>query len=260
MNCVVFAGGKPEPDDALYAYTQGQPKALLHIGNKTLLEYVVNAMQEAHSIEEIMVVGIDHRHDLEIWNQVQWVPDQGSLYANGMAAIDWIDKNWPDSGHTLFSTSDIPAITGSIVDRFIASCMPFDRSLYYCFVSQESLEARFPGSRRTYVRLGEYRVAGGDMIVSRPELAEERGDLLDSLINGRKHPWKIAQIVGLGTLLKLILNRLNLAEVEQTATRVIGQPIKVLLSPDAELAMDVDKPHQFEILRDTLISRTGRPH
>jgi molybdopterin-guanine dinucleotide biosynthesis protein A len=260
MNCVVFAGGKPGPDDDLYVYTQDQPKALLRIGNKTLLEYVVEAMQEAQNIEEILVVGINQEHGLGFLNQVQWVPDQGSLYANGMAAVDWIDKNWPDSGHTLFSTSDIPAINGSIVDRFVTSCKPFDRSLYYCFVTQESLEARFPGSRRTYVRLGDYRVAGGDMIVSKPDLARDRRDLIDALINGRKHPWKIAQIVGVGTLLKLVLKRLDLSEVEQTASRVIGQPIKILVSPEAELAMDVDKPHQFELLRDTMLSKSGRPH
>jgi molybdopterin-guanine dinucleotide biosynthesis protein A len=257
MNCVVFAGGRPGPDNPLYQYTQGKPKALLRIGDKTLLDYVVYALQEAQSIEEILVVGIDQGHELELRDPLHWISDQGSLYANGMAAVDWIEKNWPNSGHTLFSTADIPALNGSVVDRFVTSCRPFDRSLYYCFVTQESLEARYPGSRRTYVRLGDWRVAGGDMIVSRPELAKERRDLMDALISGRKHPWKIAQIVGLGTLVKLLLNRLDLSEVEQTASRVIGQPVKVMVSPDAELAMDVDKPHQFEILRDSLTSRSG---
>ena len=98
------------------------------------------------------------------------------------------------------------------------------------------------------------------MIISKPELAKERRDLMDALISGRKHPWKIAQIVGLGTLMKLFLNRLNLSEVEGTASRVIGQPVKVLVSPDAELAMDVDKPHQFELLRASLNSSSGLPH
>ena len=257
MNSVVFAGGRPGPDDSLYPYTQGQPKALLRIDNKTLLEYVISAMQEAQSIREILIVGIDQRHDLEFRDAVHWISDQGSLSANGMAAVDWIEKNWPNSGHILFSTSDIPAINGSVVDRFVTSCKPFNRSLYYCFVTRESLEARYPGSSRTYVRLGNLRVAGGDMIVARPELARERRDLMDALISGRKHLWKIAQIVGLGTLMKLFLNRLDLSMVEQTASRVIGQPVKVLVSPDAELAMDVDKVHQFEMLRDTLTSRSG---
>jgi molybdopterin-guanine dinucleotide biosynthesis protein A len=252
MNCVIIAGGKPGSDDPLYPYTQGQPKALLKIGHQTLLEYVIYAMQEAGRIEEILVVGIDWRSGLEFKKVVDWLPDQGSLIANGMAAIDWIDRNWPKSGHLLFSTSDIPAINGVIVDKFITSCEPLDHSLYYCFVTQETLEERYPGSNRTYVRLGDWRVAGGDMIVSRPELARERPDLMDALVRGRKHPWKIAQIVGLGTLFKLLLNRLDLAEVERTASRVIGQPVKVLVSPDPEMAMDIDKPHQLEILRNVL--------
>ncbi|MGD2050097.1 MAG: NTP transferase domain-containing protein [Chloroflexota bacterium] len=252
MNCVVFAGGNLDPDDLLYPYTNGQPKALIQIGDKTMLEHVVCAMQDAGRIEEILVVGIGRRPGLEFRDVVDWIPDQGSLIDNGMAAIDWIESNWPESGHILFSTSDIPAIHGPVVDRFVTSCDPLDRSLYYPFVTKETLDARFPGSKRTFVRLGDWRVAGGDMIVSRSELARERRDLMESLVHGRKRPWKIAQIVGLGTLLKLFFNLLDLDEVEKTASRVIGQPVKVLVSTDAELAMDVDKPHQLELLREVL--------
>lgn len=252
MNCVIFAGGKLDPDDPLYPFTNGQPKALLKIGNKTMLEYVVYALQDAEKIGEILIVGVDQRHDLEFRDVVDWIPDQGNLIDNGMAAVDWIKNHWPNSGHILFSTSDIPAIYGSVIDRFVTSCEPLDRSLYYPFVTEETIEARYPRSKRTYVRLGDWRVAGGDMIVSRPELARERRDLMEALVHGRKQPWKIAQIVGLGTLIKLLLNRLDLDEVERTASRVVGQPVKVLVSTDAELAMDVDKPHQLELLREVL--------
>lgn len=253
MNCVVFAGGELEPDDPLYPYTDGQPKALLQIGDKTMLEYVVHAMQDAGRIEEILIVGIDQHPGLEFRDVVDWIPEQGSLIDNGMAAVDWIEKSWPNSGHILFSTCDIPAIHGPVVDRFVTSCEPLDRSLYYPFVTKETIEARFPGSNRTYVHLGDWRVAGGDMIVSKPDLAIERRDLMEALVHGRKQPWKIAQIVGLGTLIKLFLNRLDLDEVERTASHIIGQPVKVLVSNDAELAMDVDKPHQVELLREVLI-------
>ena len=252
MNCVIFAGGKLGPDDPFYPYTDGQTKALLRIGDKTMLEYGVCALQDAGRIEKILVVGFERRSGLEFRDVVDWIPDQGSLIDNGMAAIAWIESNWPNSGHILFSNCDIPAIHGPVVDRFVTSCEPLDHSLYYTFVTKETIEARFPGSKRTYIRLGDLRVAGGDMIVSRTELARERRDLMEALVHGRKRPWKIAQIVGLGTLIKLILNRLDLKEVEITASRVIGQPVKVLVSTDAELAMDVDKPHQLEMLREVL--------
>ena len=35
MDCVITAGGVPKPDDPLYVYTQGKPKALLEINGRS---------------------------------------------------------------------------------------------------------------------------------------------------------------------------------------------------------------------------------
>jgi NDP-sugar pyrophosphorylase family protein len=44
MDAIVIAGGIPEPGDPLYEYTQGQPKALLDIAGKPMVQWVLDAL------------------------------------------------------------------------------------------------------------------------------------------------------------------------------------------------------------------------
>ena len=258
INCVVMAGGRPGPDDPLFAYTKGKPKALLKIGGRTMLEYVLDALQQAAGVGDIVVVGLDEEFSQKINLPVQWIPDHGGLVDNGLAAVAWAQKHWPEGGHILFCTSDIPAVNGSVIDAFLEACRPLDQAVYYSMVTQEVMEERFPDSLRTFVRLGRLKLAGGDLIVARPELSEERRDLLEALSHGRKHAWQIARLVGPSTLLKFLLHRISLPELEQTATRLLDQPVKVIVLPHAEMAMDVDKPQHLEILREYLVPDASR--
>ncbi len=248
MNCVVMAGGRPESHEPLYTLTKGELKASLKIGQKSVLEWVITALQAAPSIEQILVVGFNEQAVLPFKRPVRWLPIYDNLVANGLAAVTWIQQNWVDDCHVLFCGGDIPAINGAIVERFIEKCQPFDKALYYTMVRQEDMERRFPGSKRTFVRFSDQSLAGGDMIIARPELAQENRELLDSLVQGRKHAWKIARMIGPLTLIRFLFRRLSIKEAEETATRLFGQPVKVILSKDAELAMDLDKPEHFAIL------------
>jgi hypothetical protein len=99
-------------------------------------------------------------------------------------------------------------------------------------------------------------VAGGDILIARPEVAETNPEIWQSLANARKHAWRLARIVGLGTLARFLLHRLSLADAEAAAERLVGCPVRVLVSPHAELAMDADKPHQVDLLRAKWV--TGR--
>jgi len=42
------------------------------------------------------------------------------------------------------------------------------------------------------------------------------------------------------------------ANIEATAERIIGAPVKIVLGSPAELAMDADKPYQVDMLRAAL--------
>lgn len=252
MDCIVAAGGVPSPEDPIYTYTQGKVKALLDMNGRTMLERVVDGLQAARHVDNIVVVGLASNMGMHFQRPVHHIADQGNLIDNALAGINWLREHHPPADLILASSADIPTITGPIVDQFIELCRPFDKGLYYTFVTKEIMEKRFPHSNRTYVKLKDAPIAGGDIILFRPEMLLENMELWEALSNARKHAWRIARAVGIGLMLKLLLRRLSFAEIEETAERLTGYPAKIIVPPHAELAMDADKPHQVDMLRDDL--------
>lgn len=253
MHCLILAGGVIQPDDPLYAYTHGRPKALLDMGGRSMLERVVAALHDSAHVEDVLVVGIAPEvaaaAGLTFARPVAFLPDAGSMVGNMLAGVAWFRQNRPGTETLLGCSADIPTITGRVVDAFIEACRPWDRAVYYNLVTRARLEGRFPHSRRTYSRYGDIEAAGGDMVIARPAIAEANRALLESLTGARKQPWRIARIVGLRFLLKFLLRRVTIADVEAVAGRIIGAPVRIILDGPPELAMDADKPFQVEMLR-----------
>lgn len=255
MDCIVIAGGRPDPDDPLYPYTQGKPKALLSLNGQPMLAHVLQALQDARQVDTIVVVGITGEEgagavqSLPAAQAVIFLPDQGSIVGNARRGLEWLAANRPGGSEVLISTADIPLLTGAIVDAFVDQCRPFDRLAYYNVVTKETMEARFPHSNRTFVRLKDTQIAGGDLNLAQLKILYTNQALWEALTNARKHAWQLARIVGPRTLLKFLFHRLSLADVEALAQRMFGAPIRVITSPYPELAMDADKPAQFDLLR-----------
>ncbi len=256
MDCIVTAGGLPGPDDPLYEYTQGKPKALLEMEGRTMLERVMDALQSSQYVDRIVLVGLEDDMGMQFLKPIdQYLPDHGSLVGNVLAGLHWLQEEKPDIESVLFCSSDLPAITTANVDSFVESCAPYDKGIYYILTPKAALEARFPGSKRTYVKLKGLEVAGGDMAVAKAALAGSNEELWRTLTNARKHAWQLASTIGFGFLLKYLLRQLSIDDIERKAEQIIGQPCRIVVDAPAEIAMDVDKPAQVELLRADLRRR-----
>jgi hypothetical protein len=69
--------------------------------------------------------------------------------------------------------------------------------------------------------------------------------------------FKQAALIGYGTLLLLLLGRLDVNGAIERVTKRMEITGKLVLSPHAEIAMDADKPHQLEILRADMAEKMG---
>jgi hypothetical protein len=114
------------------------------------------------------------------------------------------------------------------------------------------MEARFPGSKRTYTHLKDMDVCGADMNISHVRNATEHLEMWEQLIGTRKSPLKQAGMIGFGTLFQLLLRRLTLEDAVRRVTSRIGITGRAIVWEHAEPCMDVDKPHQLELLREDL--------
>jgi len=255
MDCIVTAGGRPDPQDALYIYTQGKQKAVLDMDGRTMLERVIDALQGSENIDRIVIIGLEDDQEMQFKKPIDmYLPDQGSFVGNVFAGINWLRSKNTDSSHVLFCTSDVPSMTTATLDSFISTCQPLDKAVYYIFVTKEAMEARFPLSNRTYVKLRGVEIAGGDIAIAQMDLADSHRELWQALTDARKHAWKLAQIVGIGWLLKFLLRRVSIEDIEIRAEKIIERPVQIVVNPPAELAMDVDKPEQYEMLQADLIN------
>ena len=90
MDCVVLAGGIPEPADPLFIHTQGKPKALLRIGRTTMIEHIIHALIDAKSVQNIAIAGIEHIDTIESHYPIKFLPNRGTMIANVLAGTEWL--------------------------------------------------------------------------------------------------------------------------------------------------------------------------
>jgi CTP:molybdopterin cytidylyltransferase MocA len=250
MHAILLAGGTPAPNDPLYPYSRGAPKAQIEVAGKAMGQWVIEALDGAQEIERILVVGLSESDGLRSRRSLTYVPEQGGLLANARAGLAALRRMDPRAAQALFSVADIPAVRPEAVDWRVRIADP-EADFDYIVIERAAMEARFPGSRRTYVRLREGHLCGGDMNVVRADL--DADDVLwDRLVESRKSPVHQARLIGWSLAALLLTGRLTLADGERRVSRRLGLRARVHLCPYAEIGMDVDKPSQLEILRADL--------
>lgn len=252
LDGIVIAGGIPQPGEPLYEYSKGGYKAMLEVASKPMIQWVLNALCNADTVDNVIIVGLSADCELDCFKLAGYIPNQGSMLGNIKAGLQRVLEINPDSKHSLIVSSDIPTITGEMVDWVVHTTMETDEDAYYNVIDRETMERRFPGSNRSYTHLKDRDVCGGDMNVIRTNLTANEG-FWDKVIAARKNVLKQASLLGFDTLLLLLLRQLTLDDAVRRVTKRVGLTGRALLCPYAEVGMDVDKPHQLEIVQADLL-------
>jgi hypothetical protein len=253
MDAVVTAGGIPLPEEPLYPATQGHPKAMVDIAGKPMIQWVLDALTQSTVIENVVIVGLTEKSGVTCGKPLHYIPNQGKMLDNLRAGAEKVVAINRKARHVLLVSSDIPAITGEMVDWVVNESMRTDDDIYYNIITRDVMEARFPGSRRTYTRLKDMDICGGDMNVGRLALltTDDTG-LWERITNARKSPLKQAGLIGFDTLFLLLLRKLTLEKAIANIMKRLKITGRAIVCPYAEVGMDIDKPHQLEILRADL--------
>ncbi|GAB5603699.1 NTP transferase domain-containing protein [Thermus sp. FJN-A] len=224
MEAIVLAGGK-EPWAEKYGV---RSKALVPYRGRPMAEWVLEALEKAG----LSVVYVGENPGLSPPPRLS-LEDQGSLLANLEAALAHVE------GRVLVATADIPHLTPEAV-RFVLERAPA-AALVYPIVPKERVEARFPHTKRTYARLREGTFTGGNLVLLDRALFFQALPLAKRVVALRKRPLALARMIGLDVLLKLLLGRLSVAELEARAGRILGVEARALLTPFPEVGVDVDR-------------------
>lgn len=258
MYAIVTAGGIPQPDDPLYVYSKGDSKALIDIAGKPMIQWTLDALNAAQQVDAIILIGLSAKTKLVSAKPIHYIPNQGRMLANIVAGVNKALELNKKTEYVLVVSSDIPAIKGEMVDWLISKCMETKDDLYYGVCPRDVMEARFPGSKRTYTRLKDIELCGADINITHVRMATEHLDLWEQLIGNRKSPMRQASLVGLDTFWKVLTHSVTLDELVEHVSKRLNIKGRVIVWDRAEPCMDVDKPHQLELLRADLEAQQAK--
>ena len=222
-----------------------------------MIQWVLDALEGAKRVDNIVVIGLDDGNGVTCVKPTVFIPTQGGMLDNIRGGVMKVLELNPQSHHVIAVSSDIPAITPEIVDWAIDAAMQTDEDVYYNLVTRQVMEARYPTSKRSFVRLKDVEVCGGDMNVIRTMTVTSNEELWERIVAARKNVLKQAALIGYDTLILLMLRMITLEGAAKKVIKRLNITGRAILSPYAEIGMDVDKPHQLEILRQALAQRAG---
>ena len=241
---VVMAGGKLDPGE----WGDGCPstKALLKIGEKTLLETTLEAFQSVTSIDSRVVVGDDpeigviaHRFG------ARSIPTGDGLVGNIKNAL--VELKHSLSEYMILATSDIPLFNSDSAERLLAQ---FDRcagqfDFVYPVVPVEKCYSVAPGMHRTSIKTRDGRFTGGNVFMLNKVRIKENIPFLESLMRLRKSPIRLAGVIGIDTLFSLITGLGTLDSFARKFERRITGKVLAMVCESPEVAIDIDSREDF---------------
>ena len=237
MHAILLAG---QPNQGLLKNVAKVPyEADIPVGERAMGAWIVDALKNSVAITSIGLVGPTSL----VQDGVTLAPMVGDMFGNILSGLTTVPEH---AEHVLFITSDIPWITGPMIQAFIDMAPPeFD--VVYPIITKEVTQARFPGTKRTYVRLKEGVFTGGNLFVARPGAIPRLKERAEVLLSHRKSPIKLAQDVGWGLLFRLVFGQLSIRQAEDRVGDILGIRGKAIVFPYAEAGVDVDKPEDLAL-------------
>lgn len=237
VSAVVLAGGRA--DDPLAAAFGVAAKALVPLWGRPLAAHVLAALSESSRVARVVYVG----DPTGLEPAPEHVAAPGARLTRSVAAGLAAAMALAPDAPLLLVSADLPWLCAEGVERFLAAAPAAD--LVYPAVLRGAAEAQFPAQRRTYVRLREGSFTGGNLVLLRPALAPRLLELLETAYQARKNPWRLAAVIGPDLLVKLLLGRVGIAELERRVGRMLGGTVRGFVSQDASLGADVDRLEQL---------------
>jgi hypothetical protein len=229
LRAVVTAGGLV---DEAFAAAIGTPvKALAPFGGGVLLDAVLGAIAGA-GIADIAIVGgreiEPHRAGARL------IPTALDGATNVARALD----AWPADDDLLFATSDLPFARAAELAAFLAASAAYDLTLP--LASAAAYEAAYPGAPPHITELGGERVANGSVFFIRGSARASVRAVAGRFFEARKSAVGMARLLGSTLLVRYLIRRLRIADIERRAESVLAARAATIRDAAPGLCYDVD--------------------
>ncbi len=244
MDSIILAGAiAPEE-----IRKRGVPRIpLLKIESKTILERTCMCLLEGGGCQRVFVLAPD---EVEL-------PDNPAIlradYSGDVISdLERCLKNRVKGEFCLVSSADMPLLTNDAVESLVVEGDRFKSDIVFPAVGRDLIEKRFPGTKRTYMRIGSSQVSGGNLFWVNREWLLARSDLLRRLFEVRKSVKSMAGIFGIAFLVRVMLGLAPLEYIERHLGGVLNGELKAVILKYPEIAVDLDKLADLELFEPYL--------
>jgi hypothetical protein len=100
-------------------------------------------------------------------------------------------------------------------------------------------------------------VTGGNAFMIEPEVVRRNHEVIKQALGMRKKPLALLSMLGLPFIIKYLIGRLAIADVERKAKTWLDIVGRGVIVPYAEIGVDVDKPSDYELACRALPGAAG---
>jgi GTP:adenosylcobinamide-phosphate guanylyltransferase len=255
VDALILAGRREGEVDPLAAVDHVPHKALLVAGGKPLIRRVADALRDSERISRIRIAAPE---------------DVRALIAPALAGLD--DWSFEETGGSpastvlgaverlgdrglLVTTCDHALLVSGMIRVFLKEAQADDAAA--ACVDRRLYEARFPDSRRTFIRLKDISFSGANLFWFSGARAKGLAGFWRRLEAKRKNPAAMAREIGIFAALSYVAGQMTKAGLERTILRKTGVSARLVPLATPEAAIDVDKPEDLELVRSILALEIG---
>lgn len=251
IDALVLAGRRSGEIDPLASVDNVPHKALLVAGGKPLIRRVVEALASSKRIASIRIAAPEDVRGvigaaLDGLGDWHFVDAEGSPAKTVLASIEGLAG---DRG-LLVTTCDHALLSADMIRAFLKEAQAGDAAA--ACVDRKVYEVRFPGSRRTFIRLKDLSFSGANLFWFAGARAKGIADFWRRLEAKRKNPAAMAREIGVLTALAYLTGQMTRKGLERTIQRRTKVNVRLVPLPTAEAAIDVDKPEDLALVRNIL--------
>jgi CTP:molybdopterin cytidylyltransferase MocA len=241
FTALVLAGSRGGVDPVA-AYGGVSHKALIEIGDQTMLARVVDALRAAGATRILVSTSDEPVRQEALALGTEPVAAAAGPSASAMRAFELA------GAPLLLTTADHALLKPEWITGFLAEA-PGDADIAVLLARRETIERDVPTTQRTYLRFADGHWSGCNLFWLATPAAKAALELWQDVEADRKRPWRIVGRLGLRPLLGYALGRLKLSAALNEIGSRAGVRARMVEAPFGLAAVDVDKPHDLDLVR-----------
>ena len=242
FDVILPAGGRIDDHFARVALTPY--KALINVQDSMIGYKVIDAVVGSQRVGRTVLVASQEVKEKLGGRCTSVLNDTGDLTKNIAMGLQELKSLGNISNRILIITMDLPYLETKVIDQFLDLCPDVD--LAVPLISKDEYLDRFPSATGTFAKLidGEWTI--GCAYLFKPDVFIKALPKIEQVVANRKSVPKLAGILGLGFLWKVMTRSISVPEVVAKVEGVIGCKIAAVKMGPAELAFDVDDIPDYE--------------